>query len=75
MTTRQLRRAERLAAEIAITQCYCVSGPSVATVGGDRQRGWRAAFQSRRSIVGGQPPNTVEGWAGWLAAHIAWSPS
>lgn len=39
-------------------------------LGGDQQRGWSAAFASRRSIVRGQPPDTVDGWAGWLAAYI-----
>lgn len=39
---------------------------------GDQRRGWVAGMQSRRSVVRGQPPDTVDGIAGWIAAQIAW---
>lgn len=88
MTPRQLRAAERLAPAIAVFMIG--GGPIVGgdrpdrgvtcdafgnRLVGDQQRGWSAAFASRRSVVRGQPPDTVAGLAGWLAAHIAWSPT
>lgn len=32
---------------------------------GDMQRGWTAGWNRIAD-----PPNTIDGWAGWLAAHI-----
>lgn len=45
--------------------------PRTGTLRGDQQRGWSAAFATQRSVVKGQPPDTVDGWAGFLAVYIA----
>ena len=75
MTPRQLRAAERLAPLIA----YYMLGRAPAdrrvptrrgspSLVGDQCAGWLAAW-----VGSDDPPDTVNGWAGWLAAHIWWS--
>ena len=71
MTKQGYRRAERLAPLIAAVMWSIYDDPRVPTpLRGDMQRGWAAGFASRRSVVRCQPPDTIAGWAGWLAAHI-----
>ena len=77
MTRRDFARAELLAAAIAAVldrgtpfgsnndeydrgTAFDVRG----FMTGDQQRGHEAGMTMR------QPPDTVDGWAGWLAAHI-----
>ena len=81
MTRRDWLRAEVIAAAIAsprglggrhLDPCSLVRVHASGCLDGDQQRGWSAGWRSRRSIVGGQPPDTVDGWAGWLAAHMTW---
>lgn len=70
MTRRDFLRAEELGA--AIASWLWMEAPKPHGVddrggflGGDQVRGWRAGWSKRRD-----PPDTVDGWAGWLAAHI-----
>ena len=71
MTRRQLLAAERLAPLIAWSMWRGPRDPRVPVpLRGDMLAGWQAGWRSRRSVVRGQPPDTVEGWAGWLAVYI-----
>ncbi len=55
---------------VDIDRSICTAGGSLC---GEQQRGWSAGLWSRRSVGRRtDPPGTVDGWAGWLAAHIAW---
>lgn len=82
MTPRRMLAAERLAPAIAATMMSTLRrdtgmsdrGVDIGPTGplcGDQVLGWSAAFASRRSVVRGQPPDTVDGWAGWLAVYVA----
>ena len=71
MTPRRLRAAERLAHIIAAYMAGLIPAtPRVSTrrgspsLTGDQCSGWVAAWD------GHDPPDTVDGLAGWLAAHI-----
>ncbi len=75
MTEKQIMRAEMIAASIAAALAYgpanwcreyesCVDIDSLENLCGDQRRGLMAARN------GDGPPDTVDGWAGWIAAHI-----
>lgn len=81
MTPRRLLAAEHLAPAIAATMMSRaparggLSDRGVDTDGrslyGEQRAGWSAAFASRASVVSGQPPDTVDGWAGYIAVYVA----
>lgn len=82
VTPAQVRRAELVAAAIhctrtldggqARTPCRLVKVDHGDCLAGDQRLGWVAGGRKRPAIVRGQPPDTVDGWAGWLAAHMGW---
>lgn len=77
MTRRDTLSAEQLAAAIATSMIRgaiagtdaCDHGVTLDRGGmlrGDQLAGWRSYFRRRAD-----PPGTLDGWAGWLAAGIA----